>query len=262
MIPHFSKIRRTFFIIVFGLLIWTNQFLIPVAGAQNSAVPFPKLNIEFGSTTNPKEVNSTIQIFLLLTVLSLAPSILIMVTSFTRIIIVLSFLRQAVGTRQAPPNQLLVAFALFLTYFTMAPVFNDINEHALQPYLQGQIEQSQAFDNTIQPLRKFMFKQTRKKDLALYVQIAKLPRPRNELDIPTEVLIPAFITSELKTSFQMGFALFIPFLVIDIVISSLLMSMGMMMLPPIMISTPFKILLFILADGWNLVVKSLITSFY
>ncbi len=202
-----------------------------------------------------------LQIFLLMTVLSLAPAILIMVTSFTRIVIVLSLLRRALGTMQMPPNQVMIGLALFLTFFVMAPVWHKINQSALQPYLDKKIGNEQALQNAAAPLREFMFKQTREKDLALFVDIAKLQRPKNIADIPTTVLIPSFIISEVKTAFQIGLLLYVPFLIIDMVVASVLLSMGMMMLPPIMVSLPFKLMLFVLADGWYLLVGSLVKGF-
>jgi len=210
----------------------------------------------------PEDVSLTLQIVLLLTVLSLAPSILIMLTSFTRTIIVLSFVRNGMGVQQVPPTQVLIGLALFLTIFIMTPVWSQINEQALQPLLNQEITTTQALQRAQIPLRDFMFRQTREKDLALFVHYAKLGKPINSLDdVPTYVLIPAFIISELKTAFQMGFVIYIPFLVIDMIVSSTLMSMGMLMLPPVMISLPFKILLFVMVDGWNLVINSIITSF-
>jgi flagellar biosynthetic protein FliP len=203
----------------------------------------------------------TLQIFLLMTVLSIAPAIMIMVTSFTRIVIVLSLLRRALGTMQMPPNQIMVGLALFLTFFIMTPVWNQINQSALQPYLDKKISHQQALQNAVSPLREFMFKQTREKDLALFVDIAKLKRPRNVTEIPTTVLIPSFIISEVKTAFQIGLLLYVPFLIIDMVVASVLLSMGMMMLPPIMVSLPFKLMLFVLADGWYLLVGSLVKGF-
>ena len=202
-----------------------------------------------------------LQIFLLMTILSLAPAILIMLTSFTRVVIVLSLLRRALGTMQMPPNQVIVGLALFLTFFIMTPVWHQINRTALQPYLENQIDQQQALKNAAEPLREFMFKQTREKDLALFVDIAKAERPKDVNDISISVLIPSFIISEVKTAFQIGLLLYVPFLIIDMVVASVLLSMGMMMLPPIMISLPFKLMLFVLADGWNLLIGSLVRSF-
>ena len=202
-----------------------------------------------------------LQIFLLMTVLSLAPAILIMVTSFTRIVIVLSLMRRALGTMQMPPNQIMIGLALFLTIFIMTPVWQKINQSALQPYLDKKITHQEALRNAAAPLREFMFKQTREKDLALFVDIAKLKRPKNAAEIPTTVLIPSFIISEVKTAFQIGLLLYVPFLIIDMVVASVLLSMGMMMLPPIMVSLPFKLMLFVLADGWYLLVGSLVKGF-
>lgn len=208
------------------------------------------------------ETGSVVQLLLIITVLSLAPAILMLMTSFTRIVVVLSFVRNALGTQQLPPTQVIIGLSLFLTYFVMAPTFMQLNNEALQPYMANEITQEQALENAEQPLRNFMFHQTREKDLELFVSMAKIERPQTYSDIPTHVLIPAFVISELKTAFQMGFAIFIPFMIIDMIVASTLMSMGMMMMPPMMISLPFKILLFVLVDGWSLVVKSLVTSFY
>ncbi|HHV65652.1 MAG TPA: flagellar type III secretion system pore protein FliP [Peptococcaceae bacterium] len=208
------------------------------------------------------QTGSVVQLLMLITVLSLAPAILVLMTSFVRIVVVLSFVRNALGTQQLPPNQVIIGLSLFLTFFVMMPTFSEVNSTALQPYLQNEITREQALDNAEKPLRAFMFKQTREKDLELFVGLANMERPRTYSDIPTHVLIPAFVISELKTAFQMGFAIFIPFMIIDIIVASTLMSMGMMMMPPMMISLPFKILLFVLVDGWHLVVESLVTSFY
>ncbi|MEN6348074.1 MAG: flagellar type III secretion system pore protein FliP [Syntrophomonas sp.] len=238
--------------------------LIVLFPVPASAEPFqiPSLNLQIGGGSGePQDLSSALQLIILITVLTLAPAILILLTSFTRIIVVLGFVRSSLATQQMPPNQVLIGLALFLTFFVMAPTFQQINREALQPYLNGQITQEKAFDVGIQPLRSFMFKQTREKDLALFVKLSKIERPRNFKDIPNYVLIPSFIISELKTAFQIGFVIFIPFLVIDMVVASALMSMGMMMLPPMMISLPFKILLFVLVDGWNLVIQSLMMSF-
>lgn len=227
------------------------------AGAQ----ALPSINIQVGQAKGGGDAAVSLQIIFLLTILSLAPSILIMMTSFTRIVVVLSFLRTAIGTQQMPPNQLLVGLSLFLTFFIMAPVFDRVNNEALQPLIQDRIPYREALDKGMVPIREFMLKQTREKDLALFVRMAKIHQPHTRADIPNSVLIPSFIISELRTAFQIGFILFIPFLVIDLVISSILLSMGMMMLPPIMVSLPFKILLFVLVDGWNLIVQSLVASF-
>ena len=229
------------------------------AAAADAAPAF--ISIGMDQTQEPGKMAVVLQIFLLMTILSLAPAILIMLTSFTRVVIVLSLLRRALGTMQMPPNQVIIGLALFLTFFIMTPVWHQINNDALQPYLDKKIDQQQALKNAAEPLRKFMFKQTREKDLALFVGIAKVQRPSNVNDVPTSVLIPSFIISEVKTAFQIGLLLYVPFLIIDMVVASVLLSMGMMMLPPIMISLPFKLMLFVLADGWNLMIGSLVKSF-
>ncbi len=225
------------------------------------AIPIPRIQIGVNPAQTPTEVAQSLQILLLLTVITLAPAILIMMTSFVRIVIVLSFTRTAIGTNQMPPNQVMIGLALFLTVFIMWPTWTKVNDLALQPYLQGKLTQEAAFTKAMDPIRQFMYKQTRAKDLKLFIGAAHLKRPEKLQDIPTQVLIPAFMVSELKTAFTIGFMIFIPFLVIDMIVASTLMSMGMMMLPPIMISLPFKILLFIMVDGWHLIVRSLILSF-
>jgi flagellar biosynthetic protein FliP len=244
---------------LFGVLF---IFLVPNSSwgvGPDVATPFFTIGLDNAAESMAPTV--TLQIFLLMTVLSLAPAILIMVTSFTRIVIVLSLLRRALGTMQMPPNQVMIGLALFLTFFIMAPVWQKINLSALQPYLEKKITNQQALQNAASPLRDFMFKQTREKDLALFVDIAKLQRPNNIADIPIMVLIPSFIISEVKTAFQIGLLLYVPFLIIDMVVASVLLSMGMMMLPPIMVSLPFKLMLFVLADGWYLLVGSLVKGF-
>jgi flagellar biosynthetic protein FliP len=207
------------------------------------------------------EGGNALQILLLVAGITLVPALLFTTTAFTRILIVLGFIRTGLGTPTAPPNQVLVGIALFLTLFVMAPVFKEIKETAWDPMSSGKISQVQALERGEKPLRAFMFKQTRDEDLALFVNMADLERPETRADVPTHVLIPAFVTSELKTAFQIGFLIFLPFLVIDLIVSSVLMSMGMMMLPPVFISLPFKILLFVLVDGWDLIFKSLVESF-
>jgi flagellar biosynthetic protein FliP len=205
---------------------------------------------------------NAVQLLLLIGAVTLVPAVLFCVTGFTRILIVLGFIRTGLGTPTAPPNQVLVGIALFLTIFVMAPTFTAVKKDAIDPLTAHRITQTQAFDRGQKPLREFMFRQTRTKDLALFVNLAKVKRPSTRADVPTYVLIPAFIISELKTSFQIGFLIFLPFLVIDLVVSSTLMSMGMVMLPPTFISLPFKILLFVLVDGWDLVTQSLVQSFH
>ncbi|MDH4155883.1 MAG: flagellar type III secretion system pore protein FliP [candidate division Zixibacteria bacterium] len=227
-------------------------------GAQT----LPKVSVQVGEATEPADLSTTLQIVVLLTVLALAPSIIIMVTSFVRFTVVFSFLRQAMGIHQMPPNQLLLALALILTFFVMSPVINKSYNEGIKPYLDQQISKEEAFDTAVAPFRKFMLAQTREKDLALFVNIAKIEQPQNADDIPLHVLVPGFVISELRTAFQIAFVLFVPFLVIDMVVASVLMSMGMMMLPPIIVSLPFKILLFVLVDGWYLLVKSLVESFH
>jgi flagellar biosynthesis protein FliP len=225
-----------------------------------AAVAIPKVSLGVSSSQNPQDLAASLQIVMILTVLSLAPAILMLLTSFTRIIIVLSFVRQAIGTQMIPPNQVLISFALFLTFITMSPVITEIHQNAYKPYVEKKISQSQAFNNAMNPMREFMFRQTRQKDIALIMEASKLPHPKSRKDIPTMALIPAFALSELKTGFEMGFALFIAFLIIDMVVASILMSLGMMMIPPMMVSLPLKILIFVMADGWYLVAKSLIQS--
>lgn len=234
------------------------------AGIMNvwcEPLPIPKIGLDIEAAENPQDVALSMQILFILTILSLAPSLLIMLTSFTRIIVVLSFTRNAIGTQQMPPNQALIGLALFLTFFIMSPVIAEINETAFTPYTNGEISQEEAIKKAVEPIRTFMFKYTREKDLALFLKLGQVNQPLAKSDIPTSALIPAFIISELKTAFEIGFFLYIPFLMIDMIVASTLMSMGMMMLPPIMISMPFKILLFVMVDGWNLIIRSLIMGF-
>jgi len=246
-----SRLTKVFTI---GLALGLGMFANP------SSTSAAGLTLDLG-TTSAQQTGTSLQILMLLTVLSLAPAILMMMTSFTRIIIVLSFVRNALGTQQLPPNQVMIGLALFLTFFVMVPTWTQINTNAIQPYMKNEITQQEALAKAEEPLRAFMFKQTREKDLELFVGLSKMERPQTYRDVPTHVLIPAFVISELKTAFQMGFAIFIPFIVIDMIVASTLMSIGMMMLPPMMISLPFKLLLFVLVDGWHLVVESLVTSF-
>lgn len=217
--------------------------------------------IDMFSTTEPSSVATSIKLLLLLTVLSLAPSILILMTSFTRIVIVLSFVRTSLATQQMPPNQVLVGLALFLTFFIMAPVFSTVYDEALDPLFKEEITLDEAYDKASVPMKEFMAKHTRQKDLALFMRYSNVEGPETIDDIPLLTLIPAFAISELKTAFQMGFMIFVPFLIIDMAVASVLMSMGMMMLPPVMISLPFKILLFVLVDGWYLITHSLLDGF-
>lgn len=233
--------------------------LLPVMRA--GAVQVPTINIGIEDADSPDKVAGVIKILFLLTVLTLAPSILIMMTSFTRLTVVFSFLRQALGTHTAPSNQVMIGLALFLTVFIMAPVWTRINTQALQPYLNHEMGESQAMKLAAAPIREFMFKQTRPSDLALFLNIAGEKRPADKEEVSLTALVPAFVISELKTAFTIGFILYVPFLIIDMVVASVLLSMGMMMLPPIMISLPFKLMLFVLVDGWHLLVGSMVRSF-
>ncbi|GGE46424.1 flagellar biosynthetic protein FliP [Pullulanibacillus camelliae] len=212
-------------------------------------------------TNQPQDVATTVQLLILLTILSLAPSILILMTSFTRIVIVLSFVRTSLSTQQMPPNQVIIGLALFLTFFIMAPVFSDVNHDAVQPYLKGDLSQKQALVKAEGPFKEFMAKETRTKDLNLFLEYGHYKKPDSIQHIPLSALVPAYAISELKTAFQMGFMIFIPFLIIDMVVASVMMAMGMMMVPPVMISLPFKILLFVMVDGWYLIVKSLLAGY-
>lgn len=235
--------------------------LFAAAAAFAEPLPIPNVSLTIGGNADSGKASTVVQLLFILTVLSLAPAILLMVTSFTRIVVVLSLLRHALGTQQMPPNQIIIGLALFLTFFIMAPVWQKVNHEALQPYYEDKITTEEAFSLAAAPVKNFMLKQTREKDLALFVKIAKEKRPEKPLDISLSVLMPAFVISELKTAFQIGFLIFLPFLIIDIVVASILLSMGMMMLPPIMISMPFKLLLFVLVDGWYLIVGSIVQSF-
>lgn len=226
-----------------------------------SGITLPSLSLSFANSQKPADLVSVIRIVLMMTVLTLAPAILIMTTSFTRIVVVLSFLRQALGTQQMPPNQLIVGLSLFLTFFVMAPTFKNISANSIEPYLNERIDQKSAFERAEAPLRDFMFAQTREKDLELFMSLSREAKPKTRADVPTYVLVPSFVISELKTAFQIGFMVYLPFLVLDMVVASVLMAMGMMMLPPVLISLPFKLLLFVLVDGWELIVGSLVKSF-
>lgn len=243
------------------IIVFTIFLLIIIKPEIANAVPLPDLNVDIELTEEPEEIVSTLQILLILTILAIAPAIVMMMTSFTRIIVVLSFTRNALATQQTPPNQVLIGLALFLTLFVMTPAITEINENALQPYIEGEIDQGEAFDLAISPLRDFMLRQTRENDLILFLNHANIDTVTSYDDIPTYVLIPSFIISELKTAFQIGFILYLPFLVVDMIVASTLMSMGMLMLPPVMISLPFKILLFIMVDGWNILIQSILIGF-
>ncbi len=253
-----QRIKKSTGYIAFIVLI---VCIVLPAGTAWGQTPAPLISIGLDQATDQGKVAMVMQIFLLTTVLSLAPSILIMLTSFTRIAIVLSLLRQAMGTNQLPPNQVVIGLSLFLTFYVMAPVWQQVNQNALKPFMEKKIDQKQALDKAIVPIRNFMISQTREKDLSLLVGVAKMKRPANIDEVPTTVLIPSFIISELKTAFQIGFMLYVPFLIIDMVVASVLLSMGMMMLPPVMVSLPFKLMIFVLADGWHLIVGALVKSF-
>jgi flagellar biosynthetic protein FliP len=232
-----------------------------VFAQQSTSLPFPKIGIDIGTADSPQDISVTLQILLLMTVLALAPSILIMTTSYLRIIIVFHFLKNALGTQQMPPGQLLAGIALFITFFIMAPTWKKVNDDALKPLMDGKISVDSAYNNGIEPIREFMFRNVRDEDLELFIGLANLEKPETRADLPTYIVIPAFALSELRAGFIIGFFLFIPFIMVDMIIASILMSMGMMMLPPMLISLPFKILLFILVDGWNLIVGSVVRSF-
>jgi flagellar biosynthetic protein FliP len=247
--------KRTVFMAALAVL------LLVTGVALAEPLTLPTISIGAGKASKPADVGVALQIFFLMTILSLAPGLLIMTTSFTRIVVVLSFLRTAMGTQQAPSNQIVIGLSLFITFFIMSPVWQQVNTDALQPFKAQTITQEQAIAKGVAPVRKFMLAQTREKDMSLFLSLSKLARPKNADDIPILTLIPAFIISELRTAFQIGFLIYIPFLVVDMVVASVLMSMGMMMLPPVMISLPFKILLFVLVDGWGLVIGSLVKSF-
>jgi flagellar biosynthesis protein FliP len=230
--------------------------------AQSSqSIPFPKIGIDVGTADSPEDVSTTLQILLLMTILSLAPSILIMTTSYLRLIIVFHFLKTALGTQSMPPSQLLAGIALFITFFIMSPTFSKINDEALQPLMKGEIKMEEGIDKGIQPLREFMLNNVRDEDIALFADMAELEMPETRIELPTYILLPAFAISELRAGFIIGFFIFIPFIMVDMIIASILLSMGMMMIPPMMISLPFKILLFILIDGWSLIIGSVIRSF-
>lgn len=245
-----------------GLLLMAMGFLFTMAG-EATAAPFPIPSLRFGieEAQGPEDVAVALEVLALLTVLALSPAILILMTPFTRIVVVFHFLRQAIGTQSSPPNQVVVGLSLFITFFIMTPVWQDLYQTSLVPYLDKQINYQEAFDNAQVPIRKFLLKNTRETDLALFVRSAKAARPKNQEEVSLLTLIPAFVISELKTAFIIGFVLYVPFLVIDMVVASVLLAMGMMMLPPVMISLPFKLMLFVLVDGWNLVVGSLVNSF-
>ena len=243
---------RLFFICAVGVLLMNCAEAAPI---------IPSVNVEVGTAENTEQVASTLQVIAVLTLATIAPGILMMTTSFVRIVVIIGFLRNALATQNVPPNQVIVSLAMFLTFYIMSPYWSQANDNGLQPYLAGQISQEEAITNVLEPIREFMFRQTRESDLALFVNLSEAERPETQEDVSTFVLIPAFIISELKTAFQIGFMLYVPFIVIDMIVATTLMSMGMMMLPPVMISLPFKILLFVMIDGWHLLIQSIIVSF-
>ncbi len=236
--------------------------LVLMEASRALALTLPTVRLGLEQAKGPEQMATVLQILLLLTILSVAPALLLMITSFTRLAVVFSLLRHALGTQQTPPNQILIALALFLTFFIMSPVFKEAYQQAVRPYLDGEISDQEFFKSALKPFREFMFRNTREKDLALMIRLSGAERPRDKEDVRTIDLIPAFMISELRSAFEIGFLLYLPFLIIDMVVASVLLSMGMMMLPPIMVSLPLKILLFVLVDGWNLLVGSLVKSFF
>jgi flagellar biosynthetic protein FliP len=246
--------------LVFALSFVAVMLLAHTVVAEDTVSDAMNMTINMGSLSEPKKVAGVVKVLLIMTSFTFLPGLLMVMTSFTRIIIVLSFVRKAISSQQMPPNQILIGLAMLVTFFVMAPVFTQINKEAIQPFMQEEIEQGEAFERGIVPLKAFMAKQTREKDIALFYNIAKLERPESLDDIPAHILLPAFVVSELKTAFQMGFVVYLPFIVIDMVVASVLTSMGMFMLPPMMISVPFKIVLFVLVDGWHLIIQSLVSS--
>lgn len=253
--------RKKKYIVLFTISIFLMPLVYAFAQDAGTRMPIPKIAFDISEAKSPKDVALGLQILFLLSILTLAPAIIMMTTSFTRIVIVLDFIKRALSLQQMPPTQVIVGLAIFLTVFVMTPTLKEINTNALQPYLNGKVSSEEFFDKSISPMRKFMLKQTRKNDIALFLDLAKLDKPKTEDDIPTYCLIPAFMISELKRAFEMGVYIFIPFIVIDMIVASALMSMGMIMLPPVMISLPFKIILFVLVDGWNLIIYELVKSF-
>jgi len=244
------------------LIVLTAIIALLITGCSSDpSLSAPGVTLTVDPGGDQQKVSSGVELIILLTVLSIAPSILVLCTSFTRIVIVLSLLRSAIGSATVPPNQVLVGLSLILTFFIMSPVYTKIDDQAFKPFKNGQIDQTTAFKKAAEPLREFMFKQTRDKDMELFISMSHGEKPNSLDDIPTTVLLPAFIISELRSAFIMGFAIYVPFLIIDLVVSSILLAMGMMMLPPSMISLPFKLLLFVMVDGWYLIAQSITLSF-
>jgi flagellar biosynthetic protein FliP len=253
--------RKILPLLIFGVgLVLFEQYPLWAAPTLPD-IPLPSLQVGLMQAEGPRDVVLSLQILAMLTILTVAPAILLMLTGFTRIVIVLGFVRNALALQQTPPNQVVVALALFLTFFVMTPVWSQIYDDALGPYLSEQIGAAEAWEKTVEPVRAFMLRHTRDKELSLMVTMSGMERPQNASEVPTRVLIPAFVLSEIKTAFQMGIVIYVPFIVVDMIVASVLMAMGMIMLPPMMISLPFKVLLFVMADGWNLVISSLMGSF-
>jgi len=257
--PH--RLAETLRLVLTALTLLGILILAWPCSSVHAETKIPTISIDLKETDQPNDLVPAIKIVGLLTILSIAPAILLMMTSFTRILVVLSFVRQALGTNTMPPNQVVVGLALFLTLFTMSPVIDIVRERAIDPYFDKKITQEQAFDEFLKPVRKFMLAQTHETDLAMFFSITKQAKPKTSDDVSMTTLMPAFMVSELKTAFQMGFMIYIPFLVIDMVVSSVLMAMGMMMLPPTVVSLPFKLVLFVLVDGWTLIVENIVKSF-
>lgn len=251
--------KRIAFMIALLLLVGAGMAYAQDVGGVR--MPIPKITFDIKEAVGPRDTALSLQILFLLTILTLAPAIIMMMTAFTRVVIVMDFIKRALSLQQMPPNQVIIGFSIFLTFFIMAPTFTTINEEALQPYLKGRIDSEAFFNKGMEPMRDFMFRQTREKDIALFIKLAKIEKPRTRKDVPSYCLIPAFMISELKRAFEIGIYIFIPFIVIDMIVASALMAMGMIMLPPVMISLPFKIILFVLVDGWNLLTYELVRSF-
>jgi len=260
---HFVYLTLGLTLVSFASVASAQMALPPNIVAAPAPIAAPSLTISLagGPTTANGQISTGLQLLAMLTVLSLAPAILIMMTSFTRIVVVLGFVRRALSTQEVPPTQVIIGLALFLTFFVMAPTWNRVNSDALKPYFNNEITIQQAFERAEIPTREFLFSNTRKSDLALFIRMSHIPTPRTKDDVPTHVLIPSFIVSELQTSFLIGFIIYIPFLIIDMVVSAVLLSMGMMMLPPVIVSLPFKIILFVLVNGWSLIIGSLVRSY-
>lgn len=257
-----TKARKKINLNFVSLCLCGGFLFLAASSAFAADLVLPRLDVGVTPAQSPQEVALSVQILILLTILTLAPSLMIMVTAFVRVSIIFAFMKQALNAQGMPPNQVIMGLALFVTFYIMAPTISEINKNAYQPYIKGELNFEEGLSEAAKPIRKFMFRQTREKDIDLFMSLSKLPQPKNRDDVPTYTLIPAFMISEIMTAFQMGILLFVPFLVIDMVVASVLMSMGMIMLPPVMVSMPFKILLFVMVDGWHLLTKSVILSFH